>query len=291
VSGSAAADLAARVASNDWYHSIELPGGLVTPGYFDTRRAAEAIPMPASLEGRRCLDVGTFDGFWAFEMERRGAAEVVAIDVFDGRRWDWPLTTTAASFEAFAGPRRDQRHGGFELAKEALGSSVDRRDVSVYELDPAEQGEFDFVYLGSLLLHLRDPIRALERVRSVCAGEVLVVDAVDVGLTLRTRRPVATLDGIGRPWWWKPNAAGFRRMLEAGGFEVIQGPSRFYMRFGAGFQPPRPRLRDLFRRSGPELALLATRGDPHAAALARRADGEAWVDPRALPQAGVAGER
>ena len=37
----------------------------------------------------RALDVGTWDGFWAFEMERRGA-EVTALDLDDERDLDWP---------------------------------------------------------------------------------------------------------------------------------------------------------------------------------------------------------
>lgn len=31
------------------------------------------LPLPDSLDGMRCLDVGTQNGFWAFELERRAA--------------------------------------------------------------------------------------------------------------------------------------------------------------------------------------------------------------------------
>src|SRR5207302_5180024 len=61
-----------------------------TPGWFGLRGVIAEVPLPTSLAGARVLDVGTFDGFWAFEMERRGAAEVVAIDVLDPAGWDWP---------------------------------------------------------------------------------------------------------------------------------------------------------------------------------------------------------
>src|ERR1700678_4471248 len=68
------------VASNPvCYHTIELPGGVTTPGQSDLRKQARRL-LPADLRGKRALDVGTFDGFWAFELERRGA-EVVAIDI------------------------------------------------------------------------------------------------------------------------------------------------------------------------------------------------------------------
>src|SRR4051812_33467824 len=123
---------------------MELPGGTVTPGYFDTRRAASIVPLPSSLRGKRCLDVGTYDGFWAFEMERRGAAEVVAIDVLDHRRWDWPGDTTRAAVDAIGGPKA-QSIAAFDHARDALGSQVERRDLSVYDLSPERVGEFDVV--------------------------------------------------------------------------------------------------------------------------------------------------
>ena len=56
----------ADVAEQEWYHTLELAPGVVTPGWFDTREVPQRLPIPASLAGRRCLDVGTFDGFWAF---------------------------------------------------------------------------------------------------------------------------------------------------------------------------------------------------------------------------------
>ena len=47
---------------------------------------AARVPLPQRLDGLRCLDVSTSDGFWAAEMERRGAAETVAVDVRDPER-------------------------------------------------------------------------------------------------------------------------------------------------------------------------------------------------------------
>jgi hypothetical protein len=49
-------------------------------------------PIPEDLSGKRCLDVATMDGFWAFEMERRGAASVTALDLEDPDELDWPAS-------------------------------------------------------------------------------------------------------------------------------------------------------------------------------------------------------
>src|SRR5205823_4074670 len=120
--------------------------------------------------------------------------------------------------------------------------------LSVYDLDPGDLGTFDFVFVGSLLLHLRDPVAALARVRSVCRGRFLLLDAIDLPLSLvLPRRPVATLDGVGRPWWWRPNQAALRRMVEAAGFELVAPPRRVYLPPGDGY--PRPALTPATLRS------------------------------------------
>jgi tRNA (mo5U34)-methyltransferase len=202
-----------RVAAHPgWYHTIELPGGVLTPGLADLRAFARSA-LPASLAGRRCLDVGTFDGFWAFAMEERSAAEVVALDLPDIAQADVPPNTRA---QVLAGRDPAVPWGaGFRLAHDARGSRVRRVEGNVYDLDVALTGgaPFDLVLCGTLLQHLRDPVAALERMRDVLApgGEVLVVETYSVPLTkAHPRRPA----GEFRPavpgslyTWWVPNRA------------------------------------------------------------------------------------
>jgi tRNA (mo5U34)-methyltransferase len=182
--------------------------------------------------------------------------------------WDWPVGATPEAVEALE--RRKAGGVGFELVGSLLGKQARRSECSVYDLDPAEHGKFDFVYLGSLLLHLRDPVRALEAVRSVCDGQLLVFDAVDLWLTLtRPRSPVARFDGRGRPWWWKPNTTGLVRLVESAGFELVQPPVRTWIPPGAGHLRPPLSLSTLRHREGREYLVSSRRGDPHVAVLAR----------------------
>ncbi len=225
-----------------WYHVLDLPGGLVTPGWFDLRPALDRIPLP-DVRGRRCLDVGTYDGFFAFEMERRGAAEVVATDIPDHLLWDWPFDARPRGRDDLRGVAFDghQKGDGFRIAAEALGSKVKWLPVSVYDLDPESIGTFDVVVCGSLLLHLRDPVRALEAIRGVCTGSFVSSEQISLWPSVFSfRRPLYQLKGLGPECqWWIPNGAGHFHLLRVAGFAVEQVSRPFVVRFAA--HPPAPR--------------------------------------------------
>jgi SAM-dependent methyltransferase len=218
----------ALAANEHWYHTIDLAPGVASPGHVDWREAAARI-LPDDLSGRRALDVGTFDGFWAFEMEQRGA-EVVAIDVeaIDGAEWPplhrESLQRTAAEWDIELGR-------GFRLAHELRGSSVRRVVCNVYDLTPdAIGGPVDFAFLGALLLHLRDPVRALEHIRGALApgGDFLAVECVSmraqlVGLGMPIARFEPTYSQFN---WWRPNVRGLISFVEAAGFHDVKRKGR-----------------------------------------------------------------
>lgn len=262
-------DVRTAVAENPlWYHAIEVAPGVVTPGWFDLGPIVDRMPWP-DVRGKRCLDIGTYDGFLAFELERRGAAEVVATDLDEHTEWDWPPDVRAQGPDVLAEIAGAEKGLGFRIAKDILGSSVERRSVSVYELSPETVGTFDVVVCGSLLLHLRDPLRALEAVRGVCDGVFLSADHIDLPLTLmHPRRPVARINGSGGlVHWWVPNAAGLRRMLFAAGFAVERRSRPYCIPYG----PAHPRTRTFRGTVQHALQRVMTGGIgvPHAACLVR----------------------
>jgi tRNA (mo5U34)-methyltransferase len=257
--------LAAEVAETSWYHTIELPDGTVTSGNFDTLRERDHLPLPESLTGKRCLDVGTSDGFWAFEMERRGAAEVVAVDVPDRADLDWPAVVND---EEWRRVERIGEHRGFQIAKRALGSRVKLLERPVYELQPDEVGQFDFAFAGSLLLHLRDPVGALIAVRRVLRGEILSADTVSPLLTLmHPRQPVARLEAPGWPLWWLVNLAGYRRLFEVSGYEVERVGRPFLLKPAANYTNTARSRRPLYGRL--QRTLVTRFGILHSWILAR----------------------
>jgi tRNA (mo5U34)-methyltransferase len=181
----------------DWWHVIDLPDGSVTPGGWDLRETAQRIPWP-DLTGKRCLDVGTADGFWAFEMERRGGGEVVATDL--------------------ASPFQERARARFEHAREQLGSAVRYEERDVFELE----GAFDVIFAGYVLQMVRDPLGALEAMRGVCRGRLLLLETVSLPLAL-VPAPLARLDarGDGRERFVF-NPRGLRKAVELAGWTVEQ---------------------------------------------------------------------
>ena len=262
----------AAVAANPlWYHAMEVAPGVETPGWFDLRPIVDKLPWP-DVRGKRCLDIGTYDGFLAFELERRGAAEVVATDISDHDRWDWPPRLRLAGPQYIAAVA-GHKGAGFAIARELLGSAVEHRELSVYDLTPSEElGTFEVVVCGSLLLHLRDPLGALEAIRSVCDGWFLSADHVELGLSLvHPRLPLVHVDGTSSGLqWWRPNARAHRQMLEAAGFDVERESGIYAIPFGAGH--PVRRERRSARGVATALARRVVAGNdgvPHHAVLAR----------------------
>jgi len=146
-----------------------------TPGWFDLRSVA-VKPFPADMSGMRCLDVGTFEGFWALHMHRRGAREVLGVDILDPRAWDWPV----GSDEEVVRALEERKRGGlgFETVRAALDHPIERRELSVYDLDEERIGRFDLsadrprlVFLPPGAAHPRPSLRPRAALRALRTGE------------------------------------------------------------------------------------------------------------------------
>ncbi|MGI8663295.1 MAG: class I SAM-dependent methyltransferase [Acidimicrobiales bacterium] len=260
--------LRVEVESLPWYHTIELPGGIVTPGEYDHRPIVAKVPLPERLDGLRCIDIGTHDGFWAFEMERRGASGVLAIDVEKADDIDWPEPRPQINDELRAFLVR--RKHAFEVARDALGSRVERRYISVYELEKDKVGTFDVAFLGTLLHHLRDPIGALQGVRRVVEGRLVLVGVFSpLKTALLPFTPVTELlEYGGDPFYEMPNLAGLRRQLELGGWEIERWGGVHLQGYGTGWQNAPIQWRGRNARTLPR-QLMLRRGALHVSVVAR----------------------
>jgi tRNA (mo5U34)-methyltransferase len=184
-----------------WHQRFELAPGVYAPGANDIEWLLGVSELPPDLEGLSVLDVGTTNGGAAFLAERRGASRVVAIDIF-GPHWF-----------------------GFSELSELLGSEVEYRRVSAYELAGALDEQFDIVLFFGVLYHLRHPLLALDNLRAVsrdrCYLETAVADHENPELA---RSPVARFyrtDELGGDSsnWFVPTIAALQDWCVSSGFD------------------------------------------------------------------------
>ena len=181
-----------------WFHTFALNAahGLYTPGVARDHRYRVPF-LPASFAGQRVLDVGTFDGFYAFLAERRGAARVVAVDneqyvAWVKARWGIEL----------------QGGEGFRAIAELLGSRVQYvRGDPLAVMDSAER--FDVILCFGILHRVENPLGLLRGVAGLLApGGRMLVETLGVA-------------GDGRIELYEPG-------------EVNRGDDYIYWGFGTG---------------------------------------------------------
>lgn len=204
-----------KINTREWYHSIEIAPGIITPGRYDPKPVLDIMGFPKDLSGKTVLDIATYDGFFAFEAERRGAERVVALD------------------------RHPSEHKGFAIAHSLLNSKVEYMVASVYDLDPEKHGSFDVVFFFGVLYHLRHPLFALEKIHRICKELLLIeshvldeafvcngeskalhdIDPLLKNSPLMQFYPSNQLnDDFSN--WWAPNIECIRSMVEVSGFRA-----------------------------------------------------------------------
>jgi tRNA (mo5U34)-methyltransferase len=147
---SAGFDAERAFAGVHWHQRWEIFKGISTPGEDSVPALCDRAQIPADLTGKRVLDIGAWNGCYSFECERRGASEVVAYSL------------------------ENPDVAGFTRLKELLGSRVKYVQGSVYSLAPDELGKFDLILFFGVLYHLRYPLLAVDRIRTVSRGDVLI---------------------------------------------------------------------------------------------------------------------
>lgn len=200
-----------------WFHTIDLGNGVATPGMWGRETQ---IPLRTAFDDidfrdKKVLDVGTLDGLWSFEAERRGASEVYSIDV---------LPATGPGREAY-----------FRMAAEAIGSKAKYYpDLSVFDVSQLGVDDFDIVLYLGVHYHLRDPLLALTRLRQVMKEGAILLDEGQV-----IDDPKIYAEFFYSRWfsddgsnWWVPTIPCLREWINSTFFEVEHEYRLMYMPWG-----------------------------------------------------------
>jgi len=233
-----------------WYHTVDLGDGLITPGLHDYRRRLAEFRFPDDMSGLGVLDVGSATGFFAFEFERRGAqvvsVELPSLDDVDRFPYQAATQTVGKIAQMTAGHSAYSREtfeevfnrtspndfyhyfmdGPFRLCHKVLGSRVERRYASIYDLPETDLGahEFDLVFLGDLLLHTMHPLNALAAVAPLCRGTLVISQHMPTSFGSHPAVLYVGGDEIGadHSTWWYPNLVCFQQLLRKLGFGSVE---------------------------------------------------------------------
>jgi tRNA (mo5U34)-methyltransferase len=200
-----------------WFHTFALncAEGIYTPGAARDHRYRVSM-LPEEFAGMSVLDVGCFDGFYAFLAERRGAERVVAVDNEQYRLW------VASRW----GVELEGREG-FRAIHRLLGSGVEYRRMDAFALDQLEE-RFDLVYCFGILHRVENPLGLLRvlRGRTVSGGTVLL-ETYGVGPEDRNG-PAIRVSEPGEVYardefvYWGFGDAGLQRIAQIAGFSRVE---------------------------------------------------------------------
>ena len=226
--------LRSRVDAIRWYHSIDVGYGITTPGVSTTPPLA-GKELPA-FSGRSVLDIGAWDGYYSFLAEQQGARRVVALDHYawcldwGAREAYWTECRERGTIPDLGRDQKDFWHpeapgrAGFDLAREARKSQVEVVVGDFMTMDLATLGgPFDIVLFLGVLYHLKEPVTALERLRTICA-EVLVIETEAIrveGYDDANLLMFCPGDEVGRDYsdWYITTEAGLHGLCRGAGFD------------------------------------------------------------------------
>jgi tRNA (mo5U34)-methyltransferase len=231
-----------RIAAIEWHHSISLGKGLVTPGAMSSSDYLPATELSIN-QGESVLDIGARDGYYSFEAERLGASRVVALE-----HGGWGIDRTArlvywrrcldeGHLPDYSKDAREFWRGelpgrrGFDLASQVLNSKVEPLLADFGRLDLNALGKFGIVLFIDGFHRVKDPIRILERVRSV-TRIAAVIESEATWIPALQGQPFieflgghVSLDTFGK--WYVPTIEALIIATRKVGFrnvEVLKGP-------------------------------------------------------------------
>lgn len=229
-----------------FYHTTDLPGLGTIEGHWDLRGCVDAYLGNYEFSGKRALDVGAASGFLTFAMEERGA-DVVSFDLDDGANWD--IVPHYKLRDKVPQMRREQSvalvrlKSAYWLTHRLSQSRARAYYGNIYSL-PKALGEFDVVYYGMIVGHLRDVYEALYQGAKRCREAMIVTSMFETDDTPRaTFIPAADRrDNLAIKSWWSQTTGLMKSMLGTLGFQVVDiVESRPIVAADAGLQTQQPK--------------------------------------------------
>jgi len=213
----------------NWYHYFPfLDAHPEIIPHYDLRNNLDDLLLPRDMRGKSYLDIGTANGFLAFEMEKRGAT-VVSFDVDEDEDMEQIPYFGAPDRRASNKNFNQMFHRGYWYAHRHFKSKAKVVYGNVMRM-PDDLGTYDVVMLGSILQHLRDPFVAIQCADRHVKDTLIICEAYyqhEEPIMLFRAQPGAENAQF---WtWWLFSPAFLVNALKVLGYEDIQvhGPFNF----------------------------------------------------------------
>ncbi len=231
------------VTECEFYHTMDLPGIGTVNGSWDLRGRIHDYIGGIPVRGRRILDLGAANGFCSFDVEKLGA-QVVSFDAESATLFEnLPIpgalfTDDYQSWLCSAERRLDRLKNGYWLAHRLQHSSARAYYGDIYHV-PDALGTFDIVLVGQVLVHLRDPIAALQQAAARSSDTLVITEAVADADQPVMRLCGTVANGVSYAWFHLSRAF-YREMLLMFGFELVQITQAEYICSHSGYPEAMP---------------------------------------------------
>lgn len=202
-----------------WYHSIDLPNLCTVEGQWDLRGRFLDYIGGVDLLGRTVLDVGAASGFISMEAEKHGASKVIGFDAEYASQFQFLPHVAPPDQVMFSKMRNSYwcTHRAFNSKSELVLGEIYKMASCVPQCD--------VVIVGQILVHLRDPLAALEQAAKACKDTLIITEG-----SFESDQPIASFLGRrgGGPAWWHLSIPLYKEWLDILGFNLISTKKGFF---------------------------------------------------------------
>jgi len=210
----------------DWYHTFQF-GNITTHGRYDWRPYLAELELP-NLKAKRVLDVGAGNGYFSFEFEKLGA-KVTATDI--------PLQEDRDNHLLGVKIKSNNKMINFNkpflIAKHYFKSKINQKFINIYDMTPKNTGHYDLLFCNDVLLHLTDPVKALNIFSKLAKIVIVGTPITELKLNALQRWcygvSMAKIPSFASFWgatgngaYWLPTLTCLEDMAKSAGMKVIK---------------------------------------------------------------------
>ena len=203
-------DLQKIISENEFYHSIEINNYKIK-GYYNWEPYFNSLQNLFDYKNKKILDVGPADGYFSHKFDLLGAS-VEAVEIPD--QIDRDIYKFGEAFKTFNHWKKKSSHNyNFEIFNKIFKNDIKLIYKDIYELESLNKF-YDLVFCSDLLLHLTDPIRAIDQLVKVSNDYILIGNPIIKTFFNKNKSEVNYLGHTNKNAYYIFNEIGFINLIQ-----------------------------------------------------------------------------